>query len=128
MKTIRANWIPITTAGYTVCILLFNFFGTASPLWTHFFYTYEKGFVFAALLFNVKEQKTLLDKLCIGWSVRTTAGTWLFFVVAAFHPAIEDSHLTVLVSTIIVSTLLSILCFYRMVVARNSQIKGGDNE
>lgn len=111
----RDNWIKWSVTLYVGCILTYNFFGTASPAWTNFYYTVEKGFIVFCLSYSLKESKTLIDKLFINYSLITTTGTWLFFIAASFHEPLWVYHQTILVSTLIIATFGSLIVLWYMI-------------
>lgn len=112
---IRQNWIKLSVFAYVVCILTYNFFGTASSSWTHFYYTYEKGFAALCIAYSFKEAKTLVDKLFINFHLITMIGTWLFFILCSFNNDYWVYHQTILVSTLILASFGSLCVLWFMI-------------
>lgn len=112
---VRENWIKISVGLYVSCILTYNFFGTASPAWTNFYYTMEKGFAVFCIAYSFQESKTLIDKLFINYALITQVGTWLFFIAASFQDKLWVYHQSVLVSTMIIGLFGSLIALYWMI-------------
>lgn len=112
--SISKNWIKLSVFAYVVCVLTYNFFGTASMGWTHFYYTYEKGFAALCIAYSFQEVKTLVDRLFINFQLITMVGTWLFFVVCSFKDEWWVHHQTILISTMILAMFGSLIVLWYM--------------
>lgn len=110
----KGKALRLTVLGYTMCILAYNFLGTASPAWTNFYYTFEKGFTVLALCYQYNKDE-FIDKLFIDYARFLNIGMWSFFLVCSINEKAVVYNLTVLVSVIIASTFGSLIVLYRYI-------------
>ena len=108
---VKGIWLRLSIIIYTICIVWYNIFGTASVGHTNFYYTFEKGFTLLALFFDYSKSTTD-DKIFIDYSRILQFGIWFFFVICLINEDLWIYHQTTLFISVLLAAFGSLFVTY----------------